>query len=198
MKVIRSTWPVLLLMILLAACGGDATTEVPALPETAEPGVLPPEADIVTEPPLEEAATEPVGPTPTATVIPPEGAAEAAADSSDPSSLLNLMAAGEIEVQGASMIAGAQPVGQALRVTLANPGALNVVVTLPCGLVFTPVGDGPRLMVAEPTTVTVTANGGADMIPTTMSLDADQPLPPEGTEYTVGSLAEDWLDQCAP
>lgn len=196
MSITRTLWPALLLALVITACGGggvEATTEVPALPETAAPGDLPPEADVVTEPPLEEAATEPVGPTPTATVIPPEGAA---AGPDDPSSLLNLMAAGEIEVQSATAIAGAQPVGQALRVTLANPGAAGVLVTLPCGLTLLPAAAGPRLMVAEPVSVTVAAGGSMDVIPTTMSLDPDQPLPPEGAEYTVGSLAEDWLDQC--
>ncbi len=81
--------------------------------------------------------------------------------------------------------------GPILTIQLTNPGTDEVIVTLPCGLVFTPSdADNQPLMMVQPLQVTLAAGETQEVTPYVVCIDVGTAAPNFNNTYTVGSLVD--------
>jgi len=81
--------------------------------------------------------------------------------------------------------------GPILTIQLTNPGTDAVIVTLPCGLVFTPSdADNQPLMMVQPLQVTLAAGETQEVTPYVVCIDVGTAAPNFSNTYTVGSLVD--------
>lgn len=84
--------------------------------------------------------------------------------------------------------------GPIIRLSVTNTGSEEVIVTIPCGLVFQPGNDGEqRMIVVQPATVAITAFRTVKLTPYVMCIDSDKDPAGIGASYSVGTLAREDL-----
>lgn len=81
--------------------------------------------------------------------------------------------------------------GQILTLQLTNPGTEEVIVTVPCGLVFTPSDEGnQRLMMVQPLEVALAAGETQSPTPYVVCIDLAAAAPSFNHTYSLGSLTD--------
>ena len=80
--------------------------------------------------------------------------------------------------------------GPIMLLQVTNPTTQDVLVTIPCGLIFQPQdNEMQRLMVIQAYSSTVKAGGQADLKPYIICIDADKHAPAAAATYSLGTMA---------
>ncbi len=143
---------------------------------------------------------------PTATEAPQQQISEATATptpspqaAEDPAALPVRLERGEVELRPVSAVEE-DISGPVLLLQVTNLTDDEVLVTIPCGLVFQPAnGDEQRLMVIQPEGITLAPGEQGEMQPYVICIDANRAGPSVGSSYSLGLMAtEDLLSlaQC--
>ncbi len=81
--------------------------------------------------------------------------------------------------------------GQIMTLQLTNPGTEEVIVTVPCGLVFTPSDEeNQRMMMVQPLEVSLAAGETKSPTPYVVCIDVDAGAPKFNNTYSIGSLVD--------
>ena len=125
-------------------------------------------------------------PVPTA-VVPPE------------SLLPARLTAGELKLDGITVDSnGTDFYGPILSVQVTNPGTTDVLVNIPCGLIFEPdTNTQQRLMVVQPVSATVAGKAGSELKPYVICIDDSKHAPANASTYKLGTMATGDLLQLA-
>lgn len=117
-------------------------------------------------------------------------AAGEAADSGA-TAMPGLLADGAVGVPAIEANSDGEIEGSILTVQLTNPDSGEVVVDVPCGLIFQPetADDEQRLMSIQPASTTLSGGGSGQVQPYVICIDADRAAPSLGTSYQVGQMA---------
>jgi hypothetical protein len=88
--------------------------------------------------------------------------------------------------------------GPILTLQLTNPGTKQVLVNVPCGLIFVPDDDTmQRLMVIQPVSATVSPKGPSTLKPFVICIDDSKHAPANAATYKLGNMATGDLLQLA-
>jgi hypothetical protein len=138
----------------------------------------------------EEPTATPAAPT-TEAMDTPTQTAQPAGEGGDGSSLTAALSEGRVGLVGIAANTGGQTQGSILTVELTNPESQEVVVEIPCGLIFAPetAADEQRLMSIQPASAMVPADGAASVEPYVICIDSGRATPSLGTSYQVGEIA---------
>ncbi len=81
--------------------------------------------------------------------------------------------------------------GQILTVQVTNPTTDEIVVTIPCGLIFNPEpeSDEQRLMVIQEASVSLLPDEEAKLTPYVICIDSSNAVPENGSTYNIGVMA---------
>jgi hypothetical protein len=113
-------------------------------------------------------------------------------------SLLDLTASGRLDLLGVEGTADSETLGRILSVQVTNPDSGQVVVEVPCGLVFEPAGgEVQRMMVIQPSSAAIQGGGSAELKPFVVCIDPEQEAPTVGTTFQIGTMAAGDLDKLA-
>lgn len=159
----------LLGMVLMAACAGGGVTATTSATTVGSVESTPETTSSTTTPAVEPGGDE----------------------------LAGLVASGRVAVDAVSAEGGVS--GRIITMQATNLSTGEVVVTIPCGLVFEPapgVGE-QRMMVVQRASARLAAGGQASLTPYTMCIDQDLDAASPGAVYSVGSLAPDDLRKLA-
>lgn len=138
----------------------------------------------------EKPSPRPATPTPEAGDMPTQ-AAEPEGEGGDGAFLPAALSAGTVDLAGIAANTEGETQGSILTIELTNPESEQVVVEIPCGLVFTPetAADEQRLMSIQPASEVVPAGGMAALEPYVICIDSGRATPSLGTSYKVGEMA---------
>lgn len=102
-----------------------------------------------------------------------------------------LLAGGSVDVPAIEANSDGEIQGPILTVQLTNPESNEVVVEVPCGLIFQPetADDEQRLMSIQPASASLAGGGTGQVEPYVICIDADRAAPSLGTTYEVGEMA---------
>ena len=121
---------------------------------------------------------------PIATV--PEGA-------SGDESLPGLIASGRIDLEGI-VATEENTIGPVLEVKVRNPTDDELVIIIPCGLIFSPSDSSEqRLMTIQQTSLTLGPGEQGTMVAYVACIDGDRGIPSQGASYSVGAMADESL-----
>lgn len=102
-----------------------------------------------------------------------------------------LMDEGRITVEDINANEDGQTQGPILTVQITNLETGEVIVDVPCGLIFHPGSDqDQRMMVIQPASAELTGAGSAQVSPYVICIDASKAAPDLGATYQVGVMAE--------
>ena len=78
-----------------------------------------------------------------------------------------------------------------MTVQITNPGNDEVLVTIPCGLIFKPETgrDEQQLMVIQQTSATIPPGDSANLTPYVICIESNKAVPETGSTYQVGVMA---------
>ena len=81
--------------------------------------------------------------------------------------------------------------GRILTVQVTNPTTNELLVTIPCGLIFNPSpgSDEQRLMVIQQDSATIPPGESADFTPYVICIDSSSAVPATGSTYQIGVMA---------
>ena len=81
--------------------------------------------------------------------------------------------------------------GRILRVQISNPKTDELLVTIPCGLIFNPPpgSDEQRLMVIQQASASLPPGESADLTPSVICIDSSSAVPATGSSYQIGVMA---------
>ena len=81
--------------------------------------------------------------------------------------------------------------GRILTVQITNPGNDEVLVTIPCGLIFKPEPgrDEQQLMVIQQASATIPPGESANLTPYVICVESSKAVPESGSTYQVGVMA---------
>ncbi|MBN1429138.1 MAG: hypothetical protein JXB07_12250 [Anaerolineae bacterium] len=144
-------------------------------------------------PPVVAVATvqlvSPTTPTPVAMVTLPSTQSNMSVPAGE--GLPNRIDSGQITLDAITVALPEQTIGPVLRVEITNTSDEEIVVTIPCGLIFEPEDSGEQpMMVIQETSVTVPASGSASVEAMVACIDASRSAPSGEASYTVGRNAE--------
>lgn len=166
---------ILVILLSLAACGG--TPE----PEDAT-------ATTVKEA-MAEATASPVPATEKPTEEPTEESAEELPSEAD---VMTLLASDQLDLASLYANVDEETTGPILTMQLVNQSDGELIVEIPCGLIFVPDdGDEQPLIVVEPQTIAIPLGGEAEITPYVVCADIGTEAPSLSATYTVGTLTED-------
>ena len=181
-RVLRFVLPIFALTLLACTCtalGSPGEMLEGLMPEDVEEMVQGAQAtmDSTTEQDEDQASS-----TPTPTPMEGESSADPAVD---------LLADSAVGVSGIEANSDGEIQGSILTVQLTNPESGEVVVDVPCGLIFEPetADDEQRLMSIQPTSTSLSGGGTGQVQPYVICIDADRAAPSLGTTYDLGQMA---------
>jgi hypothetical protein len=121
----------------------------------------------------------------------PAGTAEPSGGEAEGPGLPALLAEGGIENPGIEANVDGETQGPILTLQLTNPESEEVLVEIPCGLIFAPEtgDDEQRMMSIQPASAVVPGGGTAQIEPYVICIDADRAAPSLGTTYEMGEMA---------
>jgi hypothetical protein len=106
----------------------------------------------------------------------------------------NMLESGDLVVEQIHSNADEETNGRILTVQFTNPSNDDLVITLPCGLVFIPTEtDEQELMLIQPQELTLAAGESAPVTPYVVCVELTAPAPAINSGYTIGYLAGDQL-----
>jgi hypothetical protein len=110
-----------------------------------------------------------------------------------PDILLNqLLESGAISLNGVQGNSDGETAGPVLTMSLTNPGTDEIVVDIPCGLVFAPSeSDTQPMMVVQPLQVSLLAGETKEVTPFVICVDIAAAAPSTSSTYTIGYIAAD-------
>ena len=108
----------------------------------------------------------------------------------------------EVDVEGPAQIGDAlieevesisedETSGEILTVQVTNPTTNDIVVTIPCGLIFNPGpgSDEQRLMVIQEASASLQPGEEATLTPYVICIDSSSAIPENGSTYHIGVMA---------
>lgn len=106
-----------------------------------------------------------------------------------------LLSSGDLAIEGVEANSDYETVGTILTVQFTNLSSDEILVTLPCGLVFVPTTtEEQELMMIQPMEVSLGAGESAEFSPYVVCIEMNAPAPERSSGYTLGYLAsEDML-----
>lgn len=106
-----------------------------------------------------------------------------------------LLASGDLAVEGIQANSeDSDTVGTILTVQFVNLGNDEIIVSLPCGLVFIPSEtDEQALMMIQPLEITLAVGETAEFTPYVVCIELAAPAPAYTSTYTIGYLESDQL-----
>ncbi len=121
----------------------------------------------------------------------PAGTAQPSGGEAEGPGLPALLAEGGIELPGIEANVDGETQGPILTLQLTNPESAEVLVDIPCGLIFRPEAgdDEQRMMSIQPASAVVPGGGTAQIEPYVICIDANRAAPDLGTIYEVGEMA---------
>jgi len=98
---------------------------------------------------------------------------------------------GEAVLDGVVSTSDGETEGRILTVQITNPGNDEVLVTIPCGLIFMPEpgSDEQQLMVIQQTSATIPPGESANLTPYVICVESSNAVPETGSTYQVGVMA---------
>lgn len=98
---------------------------------------------------------------------------------------------GEAVLDGVVSTSEGETEGRILTVQITNPGNDDVLVTIPCGLIFKPEPgrDEQQLMVLQQASATIPPGDSADLTPYVICIESSKAVPESGSTYQVGVMA---------
>ena len=98
---------------------------------------------------------------------------------------------GEALLDGVVSTSEGETEGRILTVQITNPGNEEVLVTIPCGLIFMPEpgSDEQQLMVIQQASATIPPGESADLTPYVICVESSKAVPGTGSTYQVGVMA---------
>ncbi len=112
---------------------------------------------------------------------------------SDDLSLPGLIDSGRIELEGVAATEE-NTIGPVLEVKVRNPTDEEIVVIIPCGLIFSPSDTSEqRLMTIQESSLTLGPGEQGTMTPYVACIDGDRGIPSQGAAYSVGIMADESL-----
>ena len=98
---------------------------------------------------------------------------------------------GEAVLDGVVSTSEGETEGRILTVQITNPGNDEVLVTIPCGLIFKPEPgrDEQQLMVIQQASATIPPGESADLTPYVICIESSKAVPESGSAYQVGVMA---------
>jgi hypothetical protein len=105
-----------------------------------------------------------------------------------------LLESGSLVMESNNANSDGETVGTILTVRFTNPSNEEILITLPCGLVFIPTeSDDQALMMVQPLEVNLAAGESAEFSPYVVCIEVNASAPSLNTGYTIGYLAEEDL-----
>lgn len=105
-----------------------------------------------------------------------------------------LLESGNLVMESNESNSDGETVGPILTVQFTNPSNDEILVSLPCGLVFVPTEtDEQALMMVQPLEVSLPVGESAEFTPFVVCIDMGAPAPAQNSGYTIGYLAEEDL-----
>lgn len=105
---------------------------------------------------------------------------------------------GSLELNGALLnsitsIADGETTGLILSVQVTNPSSDEIILTIPCGLIFEPSSrsEEQRLMVIQQASGVVLPGETLSLTPYVVCIDSTRSAPTSGSAYQVGTIASD-------
>ncbi|HEY46623.1 MAG: hypothetical protein AMJ88_10890 [Anaerolineae bacterium SM23_ 63] len=98
---------------------------------------------------------------------------------------------GDASIEYVESISEDETSGQILTVQVTNPTTGEIVVTIPCGLIFDPgpESDEQRLMVIQEASASLLPGEEATLTPYVICIDSSNAIPESGSTYHVGVMA---------
>lgn len=98
---------------------------------------------------------------------------------------------GEAVLDNVVSTSDGETAGRILTVQVTNPTTNQLLVTIPCGLIFNPPpgSDEQRLMVIQQSTATIPPGESADFTPYVICIDSSNAVPATGSTYQIGGMA---------
>jgi hypothetical protein len=98
---------------------------------------------------------------------------------------------GEAMIEHVESISEDETSGWILTVHATNPTSDEIVVTIPCGLIFDPgpESDEQRLMVIQEASATIPPGEAATLTPYVICIDSSNAIPGTGSTYHIGVMA---------
>jgi len=123
------------------------------------------------------------------TVSPTESAGQALTTGSG-ATLPEQVASGAIQLDGIRVLME-EATGEVLGIQVSNPGAETITVTVPCGLIFDPVGGElqPMIVIYE-AAQSVPPGGSAELAPVVACADMESGTPEFDAGYQIGAFAQ--------
>jgi hypothetical protein len=105
-----------------------------------------------------------------------------------------LLESGSLVMESNNANVDSETVGTILTIQFTNPTNDEILVTVPCGLVFTPTEtEEQALMMIQPLEVSLAAGESAEYTPYVVCIDMAAPAPALNSGYTIAYLAEEEL-----
>jgi hypothetical protein len=105
-----------------------------------------------------------------------------------------LLASGDLVIGGITANSDYDTVGTILTVQFTNTSNGEIIITLPCGLVFVPTGsDEQELMMIQPMDIELAAGETAEFTPYVVCIEMAAPAPQTNSVYSIGYLSADDL-----
>ena len=102
-----------------------------------------------------------------------------------------LLQLGDAVLDGVVSTSEGETEGRILTVQITNPGNQEVLVTIPCGLIFKPEpgSDEQQLMVIQQASATIPPGESADLTPYVICIESSKAVPESDSTYQVGVMA---------
>lgn len=99
--------------------------------------------------------------------------------------------ANQLKLKGVTVnSSGTDFYGPIMQIEVTNPGTTDVVTNIPCGLIFMPTDNTQqRLMVLQPISGVVSANGSAPLTAFVDCIDDSKHAPPNAATYSIGDMS---------
>jgi hypothetical protein len=108
----------------------------------------------------------------------------------------DLVRRGDVELQ--RVTANGEIAGPGIEVEVYNPGADDVIATIPCGFIFEPDdGSNQRLMAVQEVAASIPAGGQAILVAYVVCIDSHSDTPAQGAGYALGSMQTGTLMELA-
>jgi hypothetical protein len=113
--------------------------------------------------------------------------------SDDPSGEDTFLGPGKVE--SVQSVSEGETSGEIIVVQVTNPTEDEVVVTIPCGLIFEPPpgSDEQRLMVIQSASATLAPGESTTLSPYVICIDSSRGVPEYGSTYQIGTFASNDL-----
>lgn len=109
----------------------------------------------------------------------------------DGAALPDLLESGSLELESIGTTEAGETQGPILSLQLVNPTSGELIVEIPCGLIFQPKESGDqRMMTIQLASAMVPAGGSVQLSPYVVCIDPESAAPSSASTYEVGLMAQ--------